>query len=146
LVGAGASTIPELIEDPPHLRDALANPQTAGRPDLGILDQAPGMVTVASKDSLPQVQAEILAALGPEQYACLDRIFWNESRWDPTSVNTENGACGLGQASPCTKLSELVPDWPVNSRAQVAWFLAYINRRYGSPCAAWDFWQQNGWY
>ena len=146
LTSAGATAIPGPEADPPRPTDVLADPQTVGRPDFTILEQTEGMVTLRVKDTLPQVQAEILAALGPEQYACLDRIFWNESRWNPSSVNTENGACGLGQASPCTKLSEIVPDWPWNPRAQVAWFLDYINRRYGSPCGAWAFWQQNNWY
>ncbi|MGW2357969.1 aggregation-promoting factor C-terminal-like domain-containing protein, partial [Streptomyces phaeofaciens] len=29
---------------------------------------------------------------------------------------------------------------------QIKWGLDYMNSRYGSPVAAWNFWQANGWY
>jgi hypothetical protein len=28
----------------------------------------------------------------------------------------------------------------------VEWGIWYVTSRYGSACAAWDFWQANGWY
>ncbi|RSS56375.1 lytic transglycosylase domain-containing protein, partial [Streptomyces sp. WAC06614] len=29
---------------------------------------------------------------------------------------------------------------------QIKWGLDYMNDRYGSPAAAWNFWQANHWY
>ncbi|MFC7266612.1 lytic transglycosylase domain-containing protein, partial [Streptomyces lutosisoli] len=33
-----------------------------------------------------------------------------------------------------------------NPKTQIKWGLDYMNSRYGSPAAAWNFWQANGWY
>ena len=39
-------------------------------------------------------------------------------------------------------------DWPTNPATQIQWGLDYIKRRYGTPCAAWSFWQAHNphWY
>jgi tRNA(Met) C34 N-acetyltransferase TmcA len=37
-------------------------------------------------------------------------------------------------------------DWKTNAATQIKWGLDYMNSRYGSPAAAWNFWQSNGWY
>jgi hypothetical protein len=106
----------------------------------------PSPVKVVSTDTVAAAQKMMQILLGPTEYACFDQIIWTESRWDPDAINSKNGACGLGQSNPCSKLENAVPDWPVSPGKQVKWFLDYMNRRYGSPCGAWDFWQQNGWY
>jgi hypothetical protein len=106
----------------------------------------PSPVKMVSTDTVAAAQKMMQILLGPAEYACFDRIIWNESRWNPTAVNSKNGACGLGQASPCSKLENEVPDWPVAPSKQLKWFLGYIDHRYDSPCGAWAFWQENGWY
>jgi hypothetical protein len=37
-------------------------------------------------------------------------------------------------------------DWRTNPATQIKWGLSYMNERYGSPCAAWSFWQAHNWY
>lgn len=37
-------------------------------------------------------------------------------------------------------------DWRTNPATQIKWGLNYMEDRYGSPCAAWSFHQNNGWY
>ena len=33
-----------------------------------------------------------------------------------------------------------------NAETQIRWGLGYIADSYGSPCSAWSFKQDNGWY
>ena len=106
----------------------------------------PSPVKMTSTDTVAAAQKMMQILLGPTEYACFDHIIWIESHWNPTAVNAKNGACGLGQSSPCSKMENAVPDWPVQPSKQVKWFLSYINRRYGSSCNAWAFWNKNGWY
>ncbi len=37
-------------------------------------------------------------------------------------------------------------DWRTNPETQIKWTLSYMNERYGSPNAAWSFWQNHHWY
>ena len=106
----------------------------------------PAPVKMISTDTVAAAQKMMQILLGPTEYACFDRIIWTESHWNPTAVNAKNGACGLGQASPCSKMENAIPDWPIAPSKQVKWFLSYINRRYGDSCKAWAFWSKNGWY
>lgn len=83
--------------------------------------------------------------LSPEDYAALDGIVRNESHWDPSAVNPRGGACGLGQAWPCSKLSDLVPDWQVQPIEQLrVWLIPYALHRYGSLEGAWRYWLNHG--
>ncbi|MGY3201422.1 aggregation-promoting factor C-terminal-like domain-containing protein [Streptomyces sp. TE5632] len=80
------------------------------------------------------------------QYQCFSNIVQRESGWNPTATNASSGAYGLVQALPATKMASAGSDWKTNPTTQIEWGLGYMNERYGSPCAAWDFWQSNNWY
>lgn len=67
-------------------------------------------------------------------------IWMRESGWNPRAVNRSSGACGIPQALPCSK----IPD--KSMAGQIKWGLDYIARRYGSPSAALQHWQQHHWY
>jgi hypothetical protein len=72
---------------------------------------------------------------------------WNrESGWDYTAYNASSGAYGIPQALPGSKMAVYGSDWQTNPATQIKWGLSYIKSRYGSPSAAWSFWQANGWY
>ena len=72
---------------------------------------------------------------------------WNrESGWNPYSTNRYSGAYGIPQALPGSKMASHGDDWETNGYVQVAWGLDYIAGRYGSPSAAWSFFQNNRWY
>jgi hypothetical protein len=72
---------------------------------------------------------------------------WNhESGWDATAENPGSGAYGIPQALPGSKMSTAGSDWRTNPATQIRWGLGYIKSVYGSPSAAWSFWQNNGWY
>ncbi|MEV0095171.1 transglycosylase SLT domain-containing protein [Streptomyces sp. NPDC050738] len=80
------------------------------------------------------------------QYQCFDNIVTHESGWNVTASNASSGAYGLVQALPGSKMASAGSDWQTNPATQIQWGLDYMNDTYGSPCAAWSFWQANGWY
>jgi hypothetical protein len=76
------------------------------------------------------------------EYRCLDRLYTRESGWNPKAVGPLNpdGRRPIG----IPQLKGLkTTDAPTY---QVKRGLAYIEHRHGSPCAAWSFFQQNGWH
>ncbi len=66
----------------------------------------------------------------------------DESGWNVTATNPSSGSYGLGQS----KMASAGADWKTNPATQIKWALDYMNSRYGSPNAAWAFWQNHHWY
>lgn len=83
---------------------------------------------------------------GIEQMPPLDSLWSHESGWNHTASNPSTGAYGIPQALPGDKMASAGDDWETNPATQIRWGLGYIKDRYGSPQAAWDFFQANGWY
>jgi hypothetical protein len=82
----------------------------------------------------------------PNQFESFDNIITHESSWNMFAVNPSSGAYGLAQALPASKMISAGIDWPINPVTQLRWAYDYMNKRYGSPNAAWVFWQANHWY
>jgi hypothetical protein len=84
------------------------------------------------------------------QWTALDNVVMAESGWDNTIANASSGAYGIAQALPATKypLAGQPPSdgGSANAQVQIAWMLAYIKQRYGTPANAWAHEQQFGWY
>jgi len=80
------------------------------------------------------------------QMPALDQLWEHESGWNPRSENPSSGAYGIPQALPGSKMASAGDDWATNARTQIRWGLGYIRDRYGSPSAAWSFWQAHNWY
>jgi hypothetical protein len=80
------------------------------------------------------------------EMAALIPMWNNESGWDYTAYNSGSGAFGIPQALPGSKMASAGSDWQTNPATQIKWGLGYIRSTYGSPSAAWSFWQANGWY
>lgn len=98
-------------------------------------------------ETVAQAQAWAKSVLSANDYKCLYWLLWNESRWKPDAVNSYGGACGLGQAWPCSKLSSIVPNWRTEPIEQLSLFvLPYIAARYRTPCVAWSWWLAHKWY
>ncbi|MFJ3217728.1 transglycosylase SLT domain-containing protein [Kitasatospora sp. NPDC086801] len=89
------------------------------------------------------VAAQIVPA---NQLAAFSQIIAHESSWNVTATNPSSGAYGLAQALPGSKMATHGSDWQTNATTQIKWALDYMNSRYGSPNAAWNFWQANHWY
>lgn len=69
-------------------------------------------------------------------------IYAHESGNNPAAINASSGACGLGQALPCSKLPCTLTDYA----CQDAWFTNYALQRYGSWAAAYAFWVAHSWW
>lgn len=102
------------------------------------------------RDIAAQAQKAVVAAVEtPKAYAsnCGDAkscIYAKESGNNPSAINRSSGACGLGQAWPCSKLrlSCSLTDY----ECQDAFFTKYAVDRYGSWDNAWSFWQLHNWW
>jgi hypothetical protein len=68
-------------------------------------------------------------------------IYAHESGNNPGAVN-EIGACGLGQALPCSKMGCGLDDYA----CQDTFFTNYMLNRYGSWSNARAFWESNRWW
>lgn len=69
-------------------------------------------------------------------------IYQKESGNNPGAINPSSGACGLGQALPCSKLPCSLSDYACQDR----WFTNYAMERYGSWESAYNFWLGNSWW
>jgi hypothetical protein len=110
---------------------------SAGAPTAGIPDAG----------SAQAIALGILTAqgMGTDQYNCLVSLWNRESHW---RVNAENpdGAYGIPQALPGSKMASAGADWKTSAATQIKWGLGYIKGRYGTPCGAWAHSQATGWY
>ena len=79
------------------------------------------------------------------QFSCLDPLWAHESGWSVTAANPD-GAYGIPQALPGSKMASAGPDWQTDAATQIRWGLEYIQATYGSPCGAWAHEQATGWY
>lgn len=72
----------------------------------------------------------------------LNNIAEAESGWSDTVVNSSSGAAGIAQ-----NINGWSADYQKgNAPQQIAWWLSYIQSRYGDPIAAWAFHLAHGWY
>jgi hypothetical protein len=76
-----------------------------------------------------------------EGWEAFEEIIQKESGWQ-VGRKAKNGACGLGQALPCSKLGNAYGDM----KGEVDWFINYCQRRYGTPQKALAQWQQKHWW
>ncbi|MFI6760183.1 lytic transglycosylase domain-containing protein [Micromonospora sp. NPDC050417] len=76
---------------------------------------------------------------------CLEKLWTKESGWNPKASNP-SGAYGIPQAKPGSKMSAYGADWQNSAATQIKWGLSYIKGRYKSPCGAWTYFQNNGYY
>jgi hypothetical protein len=94
--------------------------------------------TAASAATPQQIAASIVPA---NQLASFSQIVSHESGWNINATNPSSGAYGLGQALPAAKMASAGADWKTNPTTQIKWAYDYMNARYGSPNAAWAYWQ-----
>lgn len=69
-------------------------------------------------------------------------IYNKESGNNPNSINKSSGACGLGQALPCSKMGCALGDYA----CQDAFFTKYMLSRYGTWENARAFWNSHRWW
>lgn len=64
------------------------------------------------------------------------KVYHHESGNNPAAINPTSGACGIGQALPCSKLPCSLDDYG----CQDAWFTSYMEQRYSTWKKAWEYW------
>ncbi|CAM5517265.1 transglycosylase SLT domain-containing protein [Streptomyces hirsutus] len=125
-------------------KKALAGAALAAAACGSLIAAAPAQAATTATGS---AQATAQSMIGDSaQYQCFSNIVQRESGWNHTATNASSGAYGLVQALPASKMASAGSDWKTNPSTQISWGIGYMNERYGSPCAAWDFWQANNWY
>jgi hypothetical protein len=119
-----------------------AQPVAAAQPTPTAAPAAP-----AASGSPQQIADAMLGSFGwsSSQFSCLDPLWTQESDWDVTAENPD-GAYGIPQALPGSKMASAGPDWQTDAATQIKWGLEYIQATYGSPCGAWAHEQATGWY
>ncbi len=108
---------------------------------------APVAAAPAPSGSAQQIAMSMLASYGwsSSQFSCLDPLWQRESGWNVYAANPD-GAYGIPQALPGSKMASAGADWQTDAATQIRWGLGYIQATYGSPCAAWAHSQATGWY
>jgi hypothetical protein len=91
----------------------------------------------------PRAYAKTLVA--PQEFSCLDKLIKLESHWNHKARNHSSGAFGIFQFMPQTwgHYGYIKTSNPI---IQVQAGLRYIKARYGTPCQAYAFHLQKGWY
>lgn len=119
-------------------------PMSAARPDTSPSDQRHSrptrspVVSVGNAATGPNVARDYARTLiDQQQFACLDPLWWHESKWIATAHNPYSSAFGVAQ---------LLTERSTDPRVQVRDGLSYIAARYGDSCGAWAFWQRARWY
>lgn len=69
-------------------------------------------------------------------------IYMKESGNNPGAINASSGACGLGQALPCSKMPCSLSDYA----CQDNFFTGYMTSRYGTWENARAFWLSHHWW
>jgi hypothetical protein len=111
-----------------------------------IATPTPTPVPTAVPDTVANARSYARSHLDARQFACVDALWWSESRWNPRAVNATTGAYGIPQSYPAGKMAAAGRNWRTSPRTQVVWGLSYIALRYGTACQAWNFRLANGWY
>ena len=91
-------------------------------------------------------QNAVLASITPVAQASGEDakmfIYMHESGNNPGSVNKSSGACGLGQALPCSKMPCSLSDYA----CQDNFFTSYMKARYGTWENARAWWELHRWW
>lgn len=119
-------------------------PASARIPQLSMVIDRRVKTTRASRAATNKLLGKAIArqyGITGAQWACLDRLWHRESRWDHLARNKESGALGIPQ-----KMNNTSPVFKVDPAAQIRWGIEYIQMRYTTPCRAMNFHLAEGWY
>jgi hypothetical protein len=145
--GSSAATSAPATPSPTTTPPAAVAPTTKAAPRTTA--PAPGVPAAgcSAYSGNRLVACDMLPSFGfsTAEMAALDPLWQHESGWSTTAANP-SGAYGIPQALPGSKMATAGSDWQTNPATQISWGLSYIKGRYGSPSAAWSFWQAHSWY
>jgi hypothetical protein len=130
-----------------RIADAQSSAVPAAHPVTPSPSPSPTSAPPAASGSPQQIAEAMLGSFGwsSSQFSCLDPLWAHESGWSVTAANPD-GAYGIPQALPGSKMASAGPNWQTDAATQIRWGLEYIQGTYGSPCSAWAHEQATGWY
>lgn len=110
---------------------------------------APPVAVQAKAEPIPVPEPVVPVVVAPVNTApagCGDNtyanfIYMHESGCRTNAIN-EIGACGIGQALPCSKMPCSLSDYA----CQNSFFTQYVNERYGGWAGAYSWWLGHSWY
>ena len=105
---------------------------SSGSSDVQVPAPDPGTAEKIGYDMLPSFGFNQTT-----QWSCLEQLWTRESGWRWDAENPD-GAYGIPQAFPGSKMASAGSDWETNPATQIKWGLEYITSSYGTPCGAWD--------
>lgn len=109
---------------------------------IGIVleDVEPAQGVAVLPTPVPTPEPAIVAPAGSSDAKSF--IYEHESGNNPAAINPGSGACGLGQALPCSKMPCSLSDYA----CQDAFFTGYMQDRYGTWENARAFWLAHRWW
>jgi hypothetical protein len=145
-ISAGAINRPSTLTAARHVKHTTSGAGDPAGPASPA--QSGAAVTAAVSGTPQQIALAMLASFGwsSDQFSCLGSLWNEESGWNVYASNPNSGAYGIPQALPGSKMASAGPDWASDAATQIRWGLTYIQDTYGSPCAAWDHEEADGWY
>jgi len=129
-------------------RDAfsITVPEPEPEPVAAVLSApAAGVPDPGSAQAIAYAMVQSMG-LGEGEYNCLVSLWNRESGWNVYAHNQSSGAYGIPQALPGDKMASVGADWATNPATQITWGMSYISGRYGTPCGAWAYSEEHGWY
>ncbi|MBB6120653.1 hypothetical protein [Nocardiopsis algeriensis] len=79
------------------------------------------------------------------EWQCLSNLWSAVSQWDHTLTNPDDGAIGISGFVP-GRHGSMPQGFRGSPSVQISWGLGYIADTYGTPCAAWSYWQGGHFY
>jgi hypothetical protein len=83
----------------------------------------------------------VTCRFGTDEWPAAEELWHNESGWNPRAENPDSDACGIPQSWPCNKMTggdKTHADMSVEE--QLEWGINYVEKRYGTPTAALEWW------
>lgn len=80
-----------------------------------------------------------------KQQKCLAVLWGKEAAWN-FEAKSPTHDYGIPQRHMKHNTQQEIDEFLKSPIKQIDWGLNYIKVRYGSPCQAWLFWQENRWY
>lgn len=96
------------------------------------------VANTGNADAIAYGQLRNAQVFGEAHWPALYQLWMKESGWRDTALNRSSGACGIPQFINGCVLGDHV--------GQIEKGLVYIQRRYGNPTNAWNFWLTHHWY
>jgi hypothetical protein len=120
-------------------QDKLFPPTTAGRIPDGVIENR--KATQDEKNSNRKIAKDYAAAgwgWSGREWACLESLWTRESRFDNYAKN-QRGSSAYG-------IAQLLREKDSRPEFQILRGLKYIDKRYNSPCRAWQFFLKHKYY